>query len=129
MTGENVNKELAERATILDQRLKILKADLEKIAALLIEFEKAKASIKGFMENDDSYVQVGAGIMVKAKINKDEVLVPVGAGYFIKTSPEKAIKKIDELIELTHKNHDKINEEVKKAERELIDIMKKVRFA
>ncbi len=129
MKDENVNKELAERATLLDQRLKILKADLEKIAALLIEFEKAKASIKGFMESEDSYVQIGAGIMVKAKINKDEVLVPVGAGYFIKTSPEKAIKKIDELIELTHKNHDKINEEVKKAERELIDIMKKVRFA
>lgn len=129
MSEENSKEELAKRAALLDQRLKLLRNDLEKIGVLLMEFEKAKASIEGFRENNESYVQIGAGIMVKANLNKNDILVPIGSGYFLKTDPKKAIEKIDKLIELTNKNRDKVSEAVKKAENELIDIMKKVKFA
>jgi prefoldin alpha subunit len=120
--------ELAYRASLLDRSLKHLRVELEKVVVFLTELERAKETLKTKKDSDIMF-NVGAGIFGYAVLTKEEYLMPIGFGYYIKTTREEAIKKVEEQIEKTKSYYEKINAEVKKAESELINIMREAREA
>ncbi|RME78951.1 MAG: prefoldin subunit alpha [Methanobacteriota archaeon] len=118
---------LAYRASVLDQQLKQLRVELEKVMMVLVELEKARTSVKEMKEGEDMLFQVGSGVMARGKLVDAKYLVPAGGGYYVKMSKEEADKKIGESIDRTKDYYNKINAEVKNAEKSLISLMKQAR--
>jgi prefoldin alpha subunit len=121
--------QLAYRAQLLDQQLRHLRTELERIMLVLVELEKAKTAMQESKEEGEFTFQLGAGIMAKAMMQDEKFLVPIGGNYYIEMDKESSVKKIEDSIEKTRDYYDKINGEVKKAEQNLITIMKEARGA
>jgi len=122
-----IDSALSQQAMILDQKLKYLHTELQRISTLLIEFEKVKLAANNLKE-DEVIINVGAGVLVKARIESSNFLYPIGAGYYISLPKDLVSKRIDEQLESAKKNNDMIRVEIKKLENELIELMKKVNY-
>jgi prefoldin alpha subunit len=118
--------ELTYKAAVLDKRLKYLRNELEKVVLLMTEMEKAKLALK-IEKNAELLFPIGAGILGYATLKEKNFIFPIGGGYYIKLDAEETRKKIEENLEKTKQYYETINTEVKKAENELIEIMKEAR--
>ena len=118
--------ELTYRAALLDKRLKYLRSEFEKVVLLTTEMEKAKSTLK-IEKNAEVLFPIGGGIMAFGTITDDKYIFPIGENYYIKVDRQTAQKRIEEKLEKIRQYYDMINEDVKKSEKELIEIMKEIR--
>ena len=122
---EKEKAQIAREGQMLEGKLKYLKAELEKLTLTLVELEKAKATINGAKVNEEALVPIGADIMMAVEVKDEHVLVPLGAGYYVRMKKEDALKKIDEGLERLKEVYNRINEEVKASEGQLIDLLRR----
>ena len=119
---------IEEKARFLDSRLRMLRENLERTAQAMMELEIAKNGIREMEKgNKEVMMGLGSGVMAKAKITNDNVVTPVGSSYFAVLPYNKAVEKIEKHIVSAKSNQEKINEEVKRVEKELVGLLKEAR--
>ena len=119
---------IEEKARFLDARLRMLRENLERTAQAMMELEIAKNGIREMEKgNKDVMMSLGSGVMAKAKITNDNVVTPVGSNYFAVLPYAKAVEKIEKHIVSAKSNQEKISEEVKRVEKELVGLLKEAR--
>ncbi len=117
---------LMREGQLLEDKLKYLGKELERLSLVLMELEKAKASMDGVKEGSTGLLPIGGEILIETKISSDKVMFPIGAGYYRKMTKEEAKEKINKVIENINNSYKKIKEEVKTSEDQLISLLKKV---
>ncbi len=116
---------------ILNQRLKVLRSQLEQLAMMFIEVDKSKATLEALKNNgeiEDALVPVSSFLTLKVQgIQGDKVLIPVGMNYFIETDVEDGIKRLEKIRKKLEEHHEKLSRELRESEMELVELLKQSR--
>jgi len=127
MEGER-KAALEERAKFLDARLRMLRESLERTGQAMMELEIAKNGILEMEKGGKEVIMsMGSGVMAKAKLTGNEAITPIGANYFAALPHKKAIERIEKHIISARSNQEKISEEVRKVEKDLVGLLKEAR--
>ena len=125
--NEQERMRLAQEGQIMEEKLKYLGRELEKLTMILVELEKAKGSLEGVEGGKESLINIGGDILIEAEVKSSKVIYPIGAGYYHKMDKTKAKERIEDAIKSIGETHKKIKEEVKKIEGELVNLLRRMR--
>ncbi len=119
--------ELTMRASAVDRELKALRAEVERVGMALIDLERAKKTIQEAKEGAEFLFPIGKFIVGKGTLASQNFLVNVGGQYYLELPPEKALEKIEQYLAETKSYSERLNGQIKEAEKELISIIKEAR--
>ena len=124
--NEEEKSGLMREGQMLEEKLKYLGKELERLSVVLVELEKARASIEGVGNGNTALLSIGGEILIETKITSEKLVFPIGAGYYKKISKEDAKEKINKVVGKINDSYKKIKEEVKTSETQLINLLRKV---
>lgn len=106
MSEQEYRNELQQISATLqqfDEYGKKLQIDMETLRSYSVDLSRSKKTLENLKEEKDpseTLMQLGSGIMIKAKpLEKDTVYYNVGAGVIITKTYEEAIKDLNKRIE------------------------------
>ncbi len=127
MSGEKEERaELIRRGQILESKLKYLSNELEKLGLIMIELQKAKASISSLEKGNETLVGLGGDVLGIFNVSEIKFFFPLGAGYYLKVGREEALERVEKMLNSIEDNHKRLREEIKKSEKELVELIRDV---
>jgi len=101
---EESKQELAFKASLIEQHMQELAERLEYISHQLSELEGFSKNME-FMKDAKSkemFASLGRGIYAKSSLEDNNLFVNVGAGIIVKKTPEETLKIIEQQIKNFH---------------------------
>ena len=121
-------RKMAVQAESLQRIQKGLKDQIVSISMASIEAGVTMNALSKIKEGDNALVSLGSGIYAKGKIaNVDKVLLHIGSGVYGEYSPEKAKAILKERIEESKAATNKLEEELKRVQAQLMELERKAR--
>ncbi len=121
-------RKMAVQAESLQRIQKGLKDQIVSISMASIEAGVTMNALSKIKEGDDALVSLGSGIYAKAKISSvDKVLLHIGSGVYGEYSPDKAREILKERIEESKAATNKLEEELKRVQAQLMELERKAR--
>jgi len=116
---------------MLNRKLKTLRAQLEQLAMMFIELDKAKATLEGLKGKEkveEALVPVSTYLVMKAEgLSTDKVYIPLGLGYYGIYDIEKGIEQLSKMRKRLEERHEELSQELRQSEAELVALLKQSR--
>ena len=121
-------RKIAVEAEMLQRMQKSLRDQLVALNMSSLEASVTINSIEKIKGDDNAFVSLGSGVFASAKIVPQEyVLVDIGGGIYGEFTREKAVEILKKRIEDTRKLSAKLEEDLKNAQRSLIELERRAR--
>ncbi len=104
----------------------------EQVEERLEEVKKARKSLKGLKDNDETeaIMPIGGDSYIKAEIiDTDKALVGLGGGYKAEKEIEGAVETLNSKLERINESKDRIEESIEDTKQELNQIQQKLAAA
>lgn len=113
--GREELQRLAYEAQVLEEQRQLIGQRMMQLQESVAQASVAIETIRGIKSESKSFVPVGAGAMVPAKIEAGNVLVDAGAGVVVEMKPDAAVallesrmKKITDMLSSAEKDAGKL---------------------
>ncbi len=128
MSNEDKIQEKAIQFQILQNNLRGLQQREQMLIDGLEELSRAKIALEDIKNfKGDAYIPLGGNNFVKGKVEDTEnILLAVGGGIAVKKKREEALKMLEENADKYRKEANKVINEIKKINDQLMQIQSEV---
>jgi prefoldin alpha subunit len=106
-------RQMEYEAKVYSEQLRLLQNEIERISMTALELSASAKALSSPMEGD-ALVPIGAGSLIRAKVDGAEVLLPIGAGYMIAMKKHEAVDELKRRMNSTEAAVEKLKSEFHK---------------